>query len=234
MKSYKKFSLIFILVPIVLLLNSITTDDYLFKIILYWFSCSFFYLGGIYFLNKPNLLAKNQYLGRISGFIILFNLPYFLLINSIWFLKDTFSKENRTDYFFENYYIGKKVSFKNLPKNIETVVDLTAELNEDYDIVRNKNYILFPILDGSIPDINDFYLLIKKITNLQNNIYIHCAEGHGRTAIVAIVLYLLKNKELSINDGISFVKSKREKISLNETQKEFLNSFIDSEYFLDL
>ncbi len=214
--------------------NALEMDNQLLKIVLFWFSLSYPILGLIYFINKPKLFYKSKNSGKLSIISNLAILPYFLIIYSIWFFKYKFSKENKYDFFFENYYIGKKLIYKDLPNDIEIVVDLTAELNEDYSIIQNKKYISFPILDASIPDEVDFYLFIKEVSKLRSNIYIHCAEGHGRTALVAIILYLIRNKKQSVEEAFEFIKGKRRKIKLNKEQESFLNKFVKSEYFLNI
>jgi hypothetical protein len=234
MKSYRKLFTVFILISIIFLVNALEAESYLFKIFLYWLAFSYTFIALIYFINKANSFFKNKDSGKIPVFIILLTIPYFLLIYSIWYFKYKFSKENKINFFFENYYIGKKILFQDLPNEIEVVIDLTSEFNEDSNILKNRKYILFPILDGSIPDIDDFYLFIKEISKIQSNIYIHCAEGHGRTALVGIVLYLIKNKKCSFEDGLTFIKSKRDNIRLNNTQEEFLKEFIKSEYFVNI
>lgn len=69
------------------------------------------------------------------------------------------------------------------------VVDLTSEFPEPSGVRRDRVYLSLPILDRSVPDELEAVDLIRRICLLgEGVVYIHCAEGHGRTATVAALL----------------------------------------------
>ena len=84
--------------------------------------------------------------------------------------------------------------FSDLNKNnIQYIINL---LPNDPSIKEEKKYfdvICLPILDFSIPG-PDFEEKIKQISNIKENIFVHCLAGIGRTSLVVAELLKLKGK----------------------------------------
>lgn len=157
-----KFVLTFLLISILFFYFSNIFENIILKIIYIWISISYLILSLIYFLNNPKLFIKNK-IGQISYIIIFLMFPIFFLNYLVWYIHYQFSKEDKINHFFENFYIGKKVFYKDISNEIETVIDLTSEFSEHTKIVQNKNYISFPILDGSVPEKNELIKFLNKI-----------------------------------------------------------------------
>ncbi len=224
-----RFSLLFILISILFFYFQLNIVNYFLRLLIIWVSCNYFFLAIIYFLNDSKLLMKKKN-GKNSFIIHILMFPYFFINYIIWYLHYKISSEEKINHFVENFYIGKKVFFEDLPESIDTVIDLTSEFSEDLKIIQNKKYISFPILDGSVPDKNKLIQFLNEIKHLNSKTLIHCAEGHGRTFFVAILIYLLKNKNSNFEDSIKFINSKRKKMKLNSFQEKFLIHFIKTEF----
>lgn len=65
-------------------------------------------------------------------------------------------------------------------------------MNSKYTLPNNIIYLSYPIVDKRQPaSIISILSLIQIITSLTNKpVYLHCRGGHGRSAVVAICLYL--------------------------------------------
>ena len=59
---------------------------------------------------------------------------------------------------------------------------------------------------------------------LEGTIYIHCAEGHGRTGLFAAALLVKLGQFDSTDDALEFVKSKRPLVRLGKIQLATLAS----------
>jgi len=105
------------------------------------------------------------------------------------------------------------------PEKIKTVIDLTCEFSEDRLIVKNTDYYNFQILDASIPNSEELADFINKISRIDAPVFIHCAEGHGRTALVASLFLIAKGKAGTLSDAYEMLKIKRPLVKLNRKQK---------------
>jgi protein-tyrosine phosphatase len=183
-----------------------------------WASLSFGLVGLAYLFNKPELFGKNDS-GKQNVISIFVLLPYLLYLWGTWRLLRLFKSENAIDQIDETIFIGRRLSKKELPEEIITVVDLTCEFAEDRSIVENTDYHNFQILDASIPKSDKLASFIKKISAINHSIFIHCAEGHGRTALVAVLILVAKGKATSVSDAYKILKTKRPLVKLNRAQR---------------
>ncbi|MCB1176860.1 MAG: dual specificity protein phosphatase family protein, partial [Leptospiraceae bacterium] len=179
-----------------------------------------------YLMNSIWVFHKNKTTGKIPFGIKMILAPYLYLAMYLNKVSSKFNKNNSINLLLDNIYLGGKTSFKELPEGIQTIIDLTAELEEDPEISKGKDYICFPILDASIPGKKEFNELLNKILELDSIIFIHCAEGSGRTGMVAVGLCYKKFGFSSFEEALEFATSKREKIKLNKTQKNFMEEVL--------
>lgn len=62
---------------------------------------------------------------------------------------------------------------------------------------RKFNYLYFPIIDNTPSSMNDLYFSVTQITEKLargHKVFIHCAGGHGRTGMYAVILINLIEK----------------------------------------
>tara|TARA_R110002050_G_scaffold279059_1_gene425453 strand:- start:1337 stop:1525 length:189 start_codon:yes stop_codon:yes gene_type:complete len=57
-----------------------------------------------------------------------------------------------------------------------------------------------------------------------------CANGHGRSAAVAVALLLSMNIYSSVHDAILFIQQKRPTVALAAIQRRFLEQYCSREY----
>jgi protein-tyrosine phosphatase len=117
-------------------------------------------------------------------------------------------------------FIGRRTL--NVPDTIKSVIDLTCEFEEYGRLVKDKSYFSFPILDACPPDNIDFKEVLDKIARLPKPVYIHCAEGHGRTGMVAAGLLLYEQNAKTIDEAINLIQSVRPKVKLQKAQSAYL------------
>ncbi len=109
------------------------------------------------------------------------------------------------------------------PEGIESVVDLTSEFPESSRIRQGRNYRAFPILDGSPSTPAALERVVRAIMDLPGDVYIHCAEGHGRTALVATSLLLARGDARSAAEAVALVLERRPLARMNASQRKIVD-----------
>lgn len=213
-----KIGILFIITGILLANYAITCQSLFLSVILIWSSVSFGLVGFSYLFNTTLLFGKNRE-GKQNIINIFILLPYLLYLWGTWHCLRLFKSENAIDRIDENLFIGRRLFRDELPENIDTVVDLTCEFSEDRLIVNKTDYHNFQILDASVPKYDELAKFIDELRKSDNRIFIHCAEGHGRTALVASLLLIAKGKANTLNEAYDMLKIKRPLVKLNSAQK---------------
>ena len=63
-----------------------------------------------------------------------------------------------------------------------------------------------------------FKELVNEVARLPRPVYVHCAEGHGRSATVVAALLLLTEQVSTVEEAISNVRQARPGVGLNRQQ----------------
>jgi len=87
------------------------------------------------------------------------------------------------------------------------------------------DYHSMPVLDGSVPAVDRFGQWVRTAAQLPGTIYIHCAEGHGRTGMFAAALLVQRKHFPSVAEALVFVKSKRPQVRLAAQQSQLLTEW---------
>ncbi len=219
-----KIGILFTASSILLLFCGIS-DGNLYLLLL-WPSASMGIVGFAYLFNNQKVFGKNEK-GKLGIFNLLFLFPYIIYLSGIWRLLRLLKSENAVDRIDENLYIGRRLLSAELPDNIITVVDLTCEFSEPRKIINNTDYKNFKILDASAPNPEILTDFVKKLSRINNTIYIHCAEGHGRTGLVATLLLVAKGKADTFQEAYEILKNKRPLIRLKRIQKKCAEKCVD-------
>ncbi len=212
-------SIIFLILGALLIYFGITQAGFL----LVWLGISFFITGLGHLWIGPLIYGKNV-TGQLPLWSKIIHWPFLLYALFVWHILRYFSKEHPHDQITENIIIGRRLLKTECPTGIINYVDLTAEFIEPKSIVENMNYIALPILDAGIPSIEELNLALNKVT--EQTTYIHCAQGHGRTAIFTIILLVTTGKTQNFEDAFSLIKKIRPAINLNSTQKKFVQEYL--------
>ena len=86
-------------------------------------------------------------------------------------------------------WIGRRLLAHEFPSEVQTIVDLTSEFGEPQRLVTGRRYLSFPILEAATPDPRQ---LMEFISSLPDDlIYVHCAQGPGRTGVFAMACLIL-------------------------------------------
>ena len=167
----------------------------------------------------PRVFGKRSD-GRMTPLNVLVLAPYLLLLWSVWHLSRALRRESPFHELVDGIIIGRRLLPGEYPEGIESVVDLTAEFPESSRIRQGRNYRAFPILDGSPSTPAALEQVVRAIRDLPGDVYIHCAEGHGRTSLVATSLLLARGDARSAAEAAALVLERRPLARMNASQRK--------------
>lgn len=218
-----KYGVLFAIVATLLVASAVLHGGW--QWILLWPAVSLGTVAAGYLYVGPAVFGKSSR-GVLSRFAQLFLFPYLL---SVWFLWQSLRLVKREPAYHElteGVFIGRRLLLHEYPNNINHVIDLTCEFNES-GVARSATYYTFPILDGSVPAAFQLREWAMAVARLSGNIYIHCAEGHGRTGLFAAALLLVSGHSKTPDDALRYVMSRRPMVRLNRQQTAVLYALRD-------
>lgn len=193
------------------------------KPIFFWLTTNALFFALVYGLNKPNWFLKSSK-GKVNIFILILNLPWLIFTFIVWHIQRILSSENKLNHIAgTNIYIGRRLLGDELPKEINVVIDLTCEFNEPF--FKNVVYINIPLLDAIAPS-KEIFTTIEDLKNKVNgkSVFIHCAQGHGRTALFTSILLVKLGISPNYFDAHKLILSSRPKATMSNSQERFLKS----------
>ena len=135
-------------------------------------------------------------------------------------------------HIIDNIYIGNAYNASNytylMENNIKCIVNATGEIDNYFEYDKNLSYLkLNGVLDNSSSSIknyfNDFIKFIEE--NKEHNMLIHCYMGSSRSATL-VVLYLVYFKKYYIDDAITFVETRCNRVNINIIYIKELTDYI--------
>jgi len=111
-----------------------------------------------------------------------------------------------------------------LSKGIEA--DISLEENKADTPFGVEFYLWLPTKDQTPPSKEQTKVGIETIKNLielNKKIYLHCKNGHGR-APTLVAAYLIKEKGMTLEKAVEFIKNKRSVVHLSDLQIQFLKA----------
>tara|TARA_B100001093_G_scaffold495511_1_gene540086 strand:- start:1594 stop:2211 length:618 start_codon:yes stop_codon:yes gene_type:complete len=185
------------------------------QVILLWLSINLTTLIIAYTFNNPNLVLGKGKNGSINPIFLVINFPWLLLTWAIFKIQIFLSKENFADQIKgTNIWISRRPTSKEKLESFELVIDLTAEFLKD----KTNNYICYPNLDGhslkSLPSIENF--------NPDQKTLIHCANGHGRSALFTAIILKEGKVTKSIKEALDLILESRVLAKPNRDQTNWI------------
>lgn len=192
-------------------------QDFTMRWLMCWLGLAYLLAGAAYlglgwriFGKKPN--------GRLSIYAQIALLPYFLITWAIWYAMRVFRNEPPYHQVLPDLYVGRRLLYNEYPDDFDSVLDLTSEFNEPEGVLARHRYYSLPILDGRGISETTLVSVLQKIFQEDRVLFIHCAEGHGRTGMVAAAAILLKGVADQPEEAIRLVQNERPKVRLNREQ----------------
>lgn len=187
--------------------------------LLLWPALSFALVALGYFGLGAWMLGKQRD-GTRKAWGYLLGGPFIAFMHALRFgLTKARWREAAWDEVVSGIYVGRIVPLAQLPSDVESVVDLTSEHLEDPALIEAKRYVCLPTLDGSVPALDELVALLRQHETWPGAIYVHCAAGHGRSALVAACLVVLGGLAEDIDEAMTRMKRKRPKVHLVPQQR---------------
>lgn len=185
---------------------------------LIWFGAAFLSVGANYaFPRQFKVLHKQRgQLGFARTFLLL---PYILMLRGVWHILRKTSSEAPFVQLIEGIFIGRRLLEKEHPR-VATLVDLTSEFDEHVPI--GAKLLAFPILDGAPADPIALRRMAREIVASARPIYIHCAQGHGRTSMVAAAVLIEMGAAPDLATALDRIREVRPGAKPNAAQRNAL------------
>ncbi|MFT4513829.1 MAG: hypothetical protein ACI89X_001676 [Planctomycetota bacterium] len=141
----------------------------------------------------------------------LLTLPFLGPVSVWWHLRRPALTEAPWHELLPDLLIGRRLLDREFDLQVEHIVDLTCEYAERPHQRCHKGYVSLPIVDGAAPPPQVLRQYAERLSKLQGRIYLHCAEGHGRTATVAAALLIVRGVASDVDDALARIAAVRPK-----------------------
>ena len=202
-------------------------DTHVWNLVFAYIAVPHILLAVAYGFNRSNIFLKTK-TGRFRVLSWLLFFPY-LLPNYIAFrLYCVLGKEPACNKIFDNIYLGRRLKGNEMSlverHGIRRVLDLTTEFPEPPFMRAMPDYLCLPVLDTLAPSLDMLHKgvdwLLQKDTQLPT--YVHCAFGHGRSAVYILALMIKKSPESTVEEALSLVQTIRPRVQLKKGQLDIL------------
>lgn len=215
-----RFGIFFLSVALLLAHRAVTLQGG--NLVLLWPAASCMAVGLGYITRLRHRVFGKRHDGSIAPAAVAVLFPYLIYLWTVWHLIRLISREPPHNILVDDVLIGRRLLSSELPAEIRTVVDLTSEFPEPTALRKVQNYISAPMLDAEGPSCASLAELAARIAEAETPIYIHCAQGHGRTGLVAAAVLIVRGISSSSESAIQFVRTVRPSVDLNAKQRQIL------------
>lgn len=192
-----------------------------FASLLGWSGANFLLIGMAYIWQKPGIFGKRPN-GTLTAWRVALLWPYLLFTWVAWYLGSRISREAPGHLIAPGLWLGRRAYGRELPPDVSLIVDLTAELPEPRSVRQGRTYLCLPTLDGSVPDRAKMRMLVETISTWQGGVYVHCALGRGRSALVVAAVLLAKGAAPDFASASRMLKDARPSVRMNAVQRAYM------------
>lgn len=198
-----KYALVFWSVTVLCIYYAMTESGWLY--ILCWPGLSFGVAGAAYVGARPRVFGKRQD-GSLNLLALIILLPYLLYAWGVWHLWRLSTREPAYQDLYEGVKIGRRLLSSEFPDATSQVFDLTSEFPEPASIRSKVLYRFVPALDARPPQPFTLREAAQQVLNANNGVYIHCANGHGRTGTLAGAVLMLSGITQTAEETLEYIR----------------------------
>ena len=191
-----KYGLAFAILAVLIAIYAIRNGGWFY--LLLWPAVSFALVSVAYLFASVSVFGKLPNGTLPLGRSILLA-PFLAYLALVWHIVRYFSREPAFNQLTDTVFIGRRLLSHERRSDFDHIVDLTCEFSEP-PALRSLGYISFPTLDGHYPTTDTMRQRVARVAELDGTVYIHCAQGHGRTATFAIAYLLHLGLSASVDD----------------------------------
>lgn len=176
-------------------------------------------------LGRPGLFGKRSD-GRMPAWTWIAHGSYRVLAHTTFNLVRGLSGERPYDVVAPGVLLGRRLARgeRRLAEEagVAGVLDLTAEFP---GWSFGRPYRCLPVLDGCPVPPAQIAAAVAWLREAPRPVYVHCAQGHGRSAVVAAAWLLAEEPGLGVDDAVARVKAARPGIGISGAQREALRAW---------
>ncbi len=187
-----------------------------------WFGGDFLALAVAYARGSPGVFGKRPD-GTLPLWSWLVFFPLLIYATMVWHFIRLFSREPACNTVTEQLVIGRRLLPLELQGEFANIIDLTAEFSEPRAIRCSPGSRSFPILDRAAPTPEALQAAVAGLRS--GRTFIHCAQGHGRTALFAVAVLLSSRISGTVEDGLRMLSAVRPAIRLSKEQRRCIQIY---------
>ena len=195
--------------------------------VLIWPAAGFAAAALAYALGRPGLLGKGAGVWRRLPV-----LPYGLFALGVWHLHRRLGDRGTAcDRLEGGLFVGRRPLAGELPNEVAAdpgavILDLTAEFADVAAVRRHPGYVCEPVLDAAAPSAGDLARIVSRLPPPGGPPgLIHCANGRGRTGLVAAAWLLAHELAGDADAAVERVRTARPAVRLLPRQRTVLEAF---------
>ena len=193
--------------------------------ILMWLALSFLIVAAAYGGVGSIVFGKRSD-GTRSLWAMVCLFPYLVLLWVIWSVRRQVGHEPCCTQIVPGVWLGRRPYEYELPPQTACVVDLACEFAAAKGVTTKRDYISLPTLDTLIPAETDFLTALKRASTHSGEIYVHCALGHGRSAMFVAAILLDRGIVQTPAEAVQIIQKTRPAIRLSRQQLDFLEWYL--------
>lgn len=188
--------------------------------LLLWPALDFLAVGAAYLARRPGVFGKRPD-GRLPPLRTLLFLPFLLLTRGLWHVLRWFRRGPAYQELYPGVLIGRRLLPSERPESVQAVFDLTAELPRPAADANGVAYLCHPILDGSVVDLRRLgeRLAAAEADAAPGDLYVHCAEGRGRTGMAAALLLARSGRARTAAEALAAIRAVRPEVKWRPVQR---------------
>ena len=210
-----KYSAVFVVAGIALATVSILSAGW--ALLLLWPAVDLGLLALAYGLNRATWFGK-QANGRMQVLRVVIFAPYLVLTWLCWCLYVRLGSEAWSNEVAPGLWVGRRPAPTHVPDGAH-IVDMTAEFPAHSYFQDSQNLQCLPTLDARSPGVEALRSVALQLASMKSPVYVHCAQGHGRSATLAAVTMVLRGDERSIDGAMKSMRAARPRVHLHSIQR---------------
>lgn len=197
-----------------------------------WAALALAVVAVAYFGAGPRVLRKRA-TGARPAVASVALAPYFALVWFTYHVSRAFSREAAFVGVSPNVILGRRLTAREARSACDgwvAVLDLAAELTEAPTLRAVPHYRSLPVLDGTAMPLAQLAAAVEwvKARAAEGPVYVHCAFGHSRSALVVAAVLLATGAAPDARAAVAHLRALRPGVRLNRAQRARLKEFAES------
>jgi protein-tyrosine phosphatase len=165
--------------------------------------------------------------GRLGVMACLAMGPYLGLSYFLWWMNACTSREACCHEVVPGIWLGRRPGASEVPTGVRVVADLTAEFHEGTHVRNGRRYMCVPVLDTGVPADEALALLIDDLAREEGPLYVHCASGHGRPAMVVAAVLVRRGMVRTVEEAEALIRKVWPRVRLGKCQRAALDRVLE-------